>query len=70
MAGKGYKVHLRGEEVELLTIVARHRMMDQRALAQDILSLGILREVEKLRSVYGDDWKKKITEKSKGKKYE
>lgn len=68
--GKGYNVHLRREEVELLNLVARHRMMEPRTLAQDLLTLGILAEIDKLKAIFGDDWKNKIKQGKKGVNYE
>lgn len=68
--GKKFSVHLRKEEAEFLYSIARHRTMEPRALAQDLVTLGIAGEVEKFRKAYGSNWKKKIAEKSKGTKYE
>lgn len=70
MTDNGIKVTLRKEDLVVLELISKHRMMTPKVLAQDILWLGILAECEKLKAVYGDKWKEKISQSKKEANYE
>lgn len=66
LMGKKYSLHLRKEDVEMLVLVARHRMMSPQMLAQELLTLGILSECGRLKSIFGEEWRKKMKDVKKG----